>query len=439
MKEKVFSQNKTLDRNIIGDQVVMAMLKGINAQDAKKNSTNLFDKNKSIIDNKLKDLIICSNESNADYTARNSDAFVCWINSKDNELTKESYNSLSKIAQNIYIMFDIDDAGKRGAEKNALKYLNIRIIYLPDKLKKIKSPETQEFCKSAKEYFSLYDPKLMEDFDEGIRTHFERLMNSSLSLQFWRIKKNNKYEINSVRVYRFLSAKGLYRNTCKKKEPYIYIKEKTKEYFSNQNAIIEARQIMKSYIRKRTEFTEELERIICDATLKLQNLPVFDIDEEFSINNDINQTEPTNSKLLSIIGEESIKFFNIFFAKEYNYNCPIDRQTLFLNYKDYKDDSKINDMSIKEQKSFFRSQLNSYCNLSGIEINPPIVLKTNSDKERKEVRTKAWCIKEENGTPNKYYRKLTSSKGALYFYKQGEEPSNIRQIGKAPEIDPELG
>ena len=72
-------------------------------------------------------------------------------------------------------------------------------------------------------------------------------------------------------------------------------------------------------------------------------------------------------------------------------------------------------------------------------MNPPVVLRTDSDRKRKEMRVKAWVKVTffRNTEKEVSVRIFKSSNGCLYFCKKGEEPLKYEDVQKAPKIDPE--
>ena len=88
----------------------------------------------------------------------------------------------------------------------------------------------------------------------------------------------------------------------------------------------------------------------------------------------------------------------------------------------------------------YKPEPKKYCNHCGYIMNPPVVLRTDSDRKRKEMRVKAWVkITYFLNTEKKEVsvRILKSSGGCLYFCKKGEEPLKYEDVKKAPKIDPE--
>ena len=253
---------------------------------------------------KLWDLIICSGGSDAINTYYNSSAQVCWLNSETPEFTEQMWKSMDKISVNKYIMFDIDDTGKQKALTAGLQHIDLRLLFLPEDLKKYRVYKGGEKrpCKDAKDYFNLYDPKksgaeLYAGYSrsKAVREHFRRLMASASSLKFWdENQKTDKegnvtkitYSINSARVYPFLASQGLFRTVDPKSDDktgeYVIVKDAQVDFVSKDAISGIARAMMKNYIRSSRFYNESLYSAIIDSPRisgeKMDNLLVIDLD-----------------------------------------------------------------------------------------------------------------------------------------------------------------
>ena len=114
----------------------------------------------------------------------------------------------------------IDDTGLRPANNLALKYLSIKTIFMPDKLKNYKDFR-RNACKDATDFFKYY---------KQAKTLFGKLKSVASPLQFWIPKYNASgdftgYTISNVSLYLYLMANGYFRYKDKNnKQGYIYIK-----------------------------------------------------------------------------------------------------------------------------------------------------------------------------------------------------------------------
>ncbi|MDR1554212.1 MAG: toprim domain-containing protein [Prevotellaceae bacterium] len=159
---------------------------------------------------KIEQLIICSGTSDALNVSANG-YHVCWANSETANIDTYSFYLLKKIAQEIFILYDLDDAGIEGAYRIALKNLDFRIIWLPDDLQRFRDRKGKP-CKDAKDFFVHYrTPK-----HRNPKKYFDILVKTSQSLKFWLERYTPKgdftgYDIDNEQLYGFLNANGIYK------------------------------------------------------------------------------------------------------------------------------------------------------------------------------------------------------------------------------------
>jgi len=163
---------------------------------------------------RYKHLVICSGPSDAlnvraASTDRN-DYHVCWLNSETADLTEYEYSNLAHLADNLYILYDLDETGLHHMYRLALRYLDLRVVQLPEGLKRYRDRKGHP-CKDAKDFFMYY--RLPEA--QNPRSIFADLMKLSGSLKFWQgiTSKTGKlsYDINNEQLYAFLAASGYHK------------------------------------------------------------------------------------------------------------------------------------------------------------------------------------------------------------------------------------
>lgn len=212
---------KKPDNYIHGDAKTAYMIeqarKGINPSQANprkrkgKNEDGDDEVMEEITDERLKDLIIVSGGSDA-LNTRAAGYHVCWLNSETAELSDYDFkNILSRIAINIYVLYDLDATGIRNAQKLGLRFLDrIRIIWLPEDLGRFRDRRGKP-CKDVKDFFNCYrNPKRPNNM-----FYFQQMVKAALPLCFWteKLGKNGEftgYDINNEQLYSFLNANGLY-------------------------------------------------------------------------------------------------------------------------------------------------------------------------------------------------------------------------------------
>lgn len=150
---------------------------------------------------------------------------LIWKNSETEGLSDFEYNDLSRKTDAIYQLQDIDETGKRSAHKQAMKFLDIYTIELPEDLKRHRDSRGNP-CKDVRDYLNYYR-----------RSDLERLIECALPYRFWeqkpryegrgdnRIFVGYDYEVDNVQMYNFLQKNGFYRIAVGDKESdWEYIK-----------------------------------------------------------------------------------------------------------------------------------------------------------------------------------------------------------------------
>ena len=169
--------------------------------------------NETTIETKWEHLIICSGPSDA-LNVRNASGYkndyhICWLNSETADLNEYEFSVLKRLAKNIYILYDIDETGIANMYRIALRYLEIKMIKLPDELKRFKDRKGKP-CKDAKDFFLHFRrPENQNPF-----RLFDDLVKLAAGLQFWSekmTKTGRVYDINNEQLYGFLQASGYYR------------------------------------------------------------------------------------------------------------------------------------------------------------------------------------------------------------------------------------
>jgi len=151
-------------------------------------------------------LILCSGPSDA-INVFTRGYNVIWLNSETAKLEPWDFKKLQEAADTIYQLPDLDTTGKLVANKNALKYLNLHTIWLPDDLTEFKNDKKKP-CKDVRDFFKFYKNEMYSN----LSFFFSELVRVSLCLQFWTCEKdkNDKitYGISNQNLYTFLVASG---------------------------------------------------------------------------------------------------------------------------------------------------------------------------------------------------------------------------------------
>lgn len=206
------------------------------------------------VDEKIKDLIICTGKSDA-MTVYAKGFNVCWMNSETAILDQFEHNKLSWICENLYNLPDIDSTGKKAALKLGMQYLDIKIIWLPDKLRTFRDWKGKS-CKDVKDFFKHYYDQKWPD----LQYYFKKLVETSFSLKFWNnfyLKSGIKYEINNEQSYAFLNANGFYTmesKSNKKEFVYIHITDNIVEIIADNQIVQRINAFLLNFLRENLNY-----------------------------------------------------------------------------------------------------------------------------------------------------------------------------------------
>lgn len=207
-------------------------------------------------------LIICSGPRDGLSTYFHSDVHVCWPHSETSDIYPTMMNKLFSIANEVYVMYDIDKTGIDSMNRLALTYIELRVIYLPEKIKEMTDRRTGKPCKDAEQYFNNYNPAIDTDrFIENVDEHFSCLIENAKCMRFWDVEwgrrrtENNqhqtktKYTINFSNLMQFLQAKGLYKyNDESGVSHFVYVKDNIVEVIEDKDILTIAKKMMKDFL-----------------------------------------------------------------------------------------------------------------------------------------------------------------------------------------------
>lgn len=256
-----------LKYKLYGDKAAMsAMASGIVLTDEHSGhpTITVLDKSSGKVTTKFKRLIICSGPRDAINVYYHSDAHVLWTHSEGVGILPGAIARMKEIADELYILYDIDKTGIKRMEDLALQYLDLRVIYLPSDLSTLRSKRTGKPCKDAEEYFNYYGSRLevSQDFHHRhINDHFETLIRKAKTMKFWVARHAttrdldgnkvtiSKYTMSIDNMAQFLSARGVkqYKDSCGESR-FVIIHENIVEVLSDAEIQKRAKKIMKEYI-----------------------------------------------------------------------------------------------------------------------------------------------------------------------------------------------
>lgn len=181
-------------------------------------------KTKEKFDPRLEACFIVSGGSDG-INLRSFKKFPIWFNSESEHLTWDEYKKLKTWVKNIYYIADLDSTGVKQAIAMGLKFLDIKLLWLPESLKSYNDKRGNP-CKDFKDFVAKYYKK---DNPNAFTNSFDKLITNALPLQFWTEFYSNKkwnYNVSNTRLYHFLSHMGFGRYENKNyKDGFIYVKK----------------------------------------------------------------------------------------------------------------------------------------------------------------------------------------------------------------------
>lgn len=170
------------------------------------------------------DLFRCSGESDAINLA-SIGYHPYWLNSESEVLSHKDFAALDELCLNHYQIMDLDKTGNTYALKNALNFIKLYTLELPENLS-VKRDWRNNPCKDLKDFVNTYG----DDID-GTIFEFQVLKRNARRVKFWdRVvdekTKKVSYNINMEFFFFFLKVNGFYQmdSIYHKKAGYCYVK-----------------------------------------------------------------------------------------------------------------------------------------------------------------------------------------------------------------------
>ena len=148
------------------------------------------------------EVVICSGERDA-VNAYAYGYIPVWLNSETAELTPDQYFTLKKYAKRIYNIPDLDSTGKKAGIALGMKYIDIRTVRLPEKIRQYRDNKGKP-RKDLRDYLDIFTSS----------TELGNLFKVAMPYQFWEWvptddKKNGgKWEVNTEFLLNFLIDSG---------------------------------------------------------------------------------------------------------------------------------------------------------------------------------------------------------------------------------------
>lgn len=222
---------------------------------------------------KFKRLVICSGPRDAINVYFHSDAHVCFPHSETVEIPPRTISRLREIANEIFILYDIDETGRKRANRLAMRFLDLKVVYLPKDLAKLTSSRTGNPCKDAEEYFNYYPSQLKNVrhfYGSDINEHFANMLCDAKPMKFWKEQKvtrrrgkedeyeESKFTLRINNMNQFLSASGMSMYSMGAKDTYANVGEdKIVDIMEEKEAFLCAKQVLKDYLSNNRFYNSE--------------------------------------------------------------------------------------------------------------------------------------------------------------------------------------
>lgn len=251
-----------------GHPTVMVERKAVSGGKTRKNDVKVFRR-----------IVICSGPRDAISVYFHSDAHVVFPHSECVEIPRATMEKLFEIAASVYVLYDMDRTGIRQMNALALKYVELKVIYLPEDLRTQTNPRTGNPCKDAEEFFSFY-PAVMRRHEQlsgvSINHYFNDLLVTAKRMRFWDIQFQNKrdeddekfkipkYTLNFDCMSQFLSANGFYRYIDESGSiKFVHVRNNIVDVVDESQALSVAKEIMKDFLRYNSRYyTEDLSNAV---------------------------------------------------------------------------------------------------------------------------------------------------------------------------------
>lgn len=201
-----YPKGKKPQHYINGLHELAAAWSEFNEQQAKDFANDPANDGKTYKEQKLPEAVICSGERDA-VCVRSLGYHPLWFNSETYKLSEAEYRQITRYVAQLYNIPDIDATGRRKGSELALRFIDIRTIWLPDKLSQYRDNRGNP-RKDFRDWMEIW----REPSD------FRNLLELADPAKFFKTTRNNRtgelrYSIKLSYLYEFLRLNGFY-NYC---------------------------------------------------------------------------------------------------------------------------------------------------------------------------------------------------------------------------------
>lgn len=172
-----------------------------NEQERSKWESDPTNEGKPYKEQKLEHAFLCSGERDA-LCVRSLGYWPLWLNSETDELTPDDYKEVMKMVGVLYNIPDLDQTGVERGTRLALKYLDVRTIWLPSDMRRRFTDSRGGGAKDFRDYMGIYK-------DKG---NIHDLLELAMPARFWSVRPRKddsfSYEIDTECLHYFLGLNG---------------------------------------------------------------------------------------------------------------------------------------------------------------------------------------------------------------------------------------
>lgn len=162
---------------------------------------NPANEGKPFKERKLEHAFLCSGERDA-LCVRSLGYWPLWLNSETDELGVDDYKEVMKMVEVLYNIPDLDQTGVERGTLVALRFLDIRTVWLPEEMRHRFRDARGGGAKDFRDYMGIYR-------DKG---NIHDLMELAIPAKFWTVRPRKEggfsYEIDTECLHYFLRLNG---------------------------------------------------------------------------------------------------------------------------------------------------------------------------------------------------------------------------------------
>ena len=149
--------------------------------------------------------------------------YPLWFNSESETLEYADYKEIMAMVENLYYIADLDATGRAQAIKLGLKFLDIKLLWLPEGLQKYRDKRGNP-RKDFKDFVEVFYKK---GENAKFNNRLNKLIENALPLKFWEEyyrENQKKYTFKNSRAYHFLKHMGFGRYQMQNsKEGFVWV------------------------------------------------------------------------------------------------------------------------------------------------------------------------------------------------------------------------